>query len=268
VIQGEPYGEQPVPPRRGRRDNGLDAVCFVPLLDVDPRVGEHLLEVLRVAGVPAYLEPALDVEPYTRATSTPSPPTDRLWVDRERQEEARGIVAAQAIAEVWSRPHEDSPSQGLADPAEELAWQEIIAGFDRDPTTPEVPWPVAEDADSDVDRAARQTGTPASGTTDTATAQAEVEPPEPRPAQPKPVEDDEHFVPPPPPPVPRPPRQVVLALLLIMVGALLLLLPERLGFGPDAALALGVLSLLSAAGLLVYRLRDDRHDGPGDGAVL
>ena len=37
--------------RRGRRDNGLDAAAFVPLLDVDPRVGEHLLDVLASAGV-------------------------------------------------------------------------------------------------------------------------------------------------------------------------------------------------------------------------
>ena len=68
--------------RRGRRDNGLDAVAFVPLVDVDPRVGEHLLDVLGSAGVPAFLEPSADVEPYTRTLSLPSPPTDRLWVDR------------------------------------------------------------------------------------------------------------------------------------------------------------------------------------------
>ena len=43
--------------RRGRRDNGLDAAAFVPLVDVDPRVGEHLLDVLASAGVPAFLEP-------------------------------------------------------------------------------------------------------------------------------------------------------------------------------------------------------------------
>ena len=31
---------------RGRRDNGLDAALWSPLRDVDPRVGEHLLDVL------------------------------------------------------------------------------------------------------------------------------------------------------------------------------------------------------------------------------
>ena len=81
--------------RRGRRDNGLDAAAFVPLLDVDPRVGEHLLDVLASAGVPAYLEPSADVEPYTRALSLPSPPTDRLWVDRDQRRQARMIVDAE-----------------------------------------------------------------------------------------------------------------------------------------------------------------------------
>ena len=59
---------------RGRRDNGLDAPLWSPLRDVDPRVGEHLLDVLQVAEIAAYLEPSADVAPYTRNVSLPSPP--------------------------------------------------------------------------------------------------------------------------------------------------------------------------------------------------
>jgi hypothetical protein len=77
---------------RGRRDNGLDAALWVPVRDVDPRVGEHLLDVLEAAGIAAYLEPATDVEPYTRTVSLPSPPSDRLFVDRGRRAEARTLV--------------------------------------------------------------------------------------------------------------------------------------------------------------------------------
>jgi hypothetical protein len=124
--------------RRGRRDNGLDAVAFVPLLDVDPRVGEHLLDVLASAGVPAYLEPSADVEPYTRALSLPSPPTDRLWVDRDQRRQARMIVDAETP--LGPRPvppsRDDEPSHGLADAEEERAWQAIIAGFDAPPVDP------------------------------------------------------------------------------------------------------------------------------------
>jgi hypothetical protein len=127
--------------RRGRRDNGLDAAAFVPLLDVDPRVGEHLLDVLASAGVPAYLEPSADVEPYTRALSLPSPPTDRLWVDRDQRRQARMIVDAETP--LGPRPvppsRDDEPSHGLADAEEERAWQAIIAGFDAPAIDPHRP---------------------------------------------------------------------------------------------------------------------------------
>jgi hypothetical protein len=127
--------------RRGRRDNGLDAAAFVPLLDVDPRVGEHLLDVLGSAGVPAYLEPSADVEPYTRALSLPSPPTDRLWVDRDQRRQARIIVDAETPhgPRPVPPPRDDEPSHGLADADEERAWQDIIAGFDAPPATGRAP---------------------------------------------------------------------------------------------------------------------------------
>ena len=129
--------------RRGRRDNGLDAVAFVPLLDVDPRVGEHLLDVLGSAGVPAYLEPSVDVEPYTRALSLPSPPTDRLWVDRDQRREAREIVDAETPhgTRPQPQPRDDEPSHGLADLDEERAWQAIVAGFSAPADPAQLPGP-------------------------------------------------------------------------------------------------------------------------------
>jgi drug/metabolite transporter (DMT)-like permease len=60
-----------------------------------------------------------------------------------------------------------------------------------------------------------------------------------------------------------------MAIFLIALGTLLLLWPDLLGFGMESGLALGVLALLSAGGLLVLRLREDRFDDPDDdGAVL
>ena len=44
--------------RRGRRDNGLDAADYAVAGDVDPRVGEHLLDVLAAGGIAAYLQPS------------------------------------------------------------------------------------------------------------------------------------------------------------------------------------------------------------------
>jgi hypothetical protein len=255
----EPFDAQPTPPRRGRRDNGLGADRYVPLLDVDPRIGEHLLDVLRLAGVPAYLEPSMDVEPYTRATSIPSPPTDRLWVDRGR-DTARDIITAETSAH-RPEPHpEDAPSRGLVDPDEELAWREIISRYDRDfagkGSVP--PWPVAEDLDAPPQP---PEPTPPAAPPESRTRAAER-------AGPDRTDAEEHFVPPAPPPLPRLSKQAVLALCLIAVGALLLLWPEGIGFSEQSGLALGVVALVSAGGLLVLRLREDRYDDPDDGAVL
>ena len=127
--------------RRGRRDNGLDAASYVPLVDVDPRVGEHLLDVLGSAGVPAYLEPSADVEPYTRALSLPSPPTDRLWVDRDQSGQARRIVNAETPHGPRPRPPggDDEPSHGLADLDEERAWREIVAAWSAPAAPPRPP---------------------------------------------------------------------------------------------------------------------------------
>jgi hypothetical protein len=278
-----------LPPRRGRRDNGLPASAYVPLADVDPRVGEHLLDLLKLAGVPAYLEPSADVEPYTRALALPSPPTDRLWVDREQRAAAREIVQAEADSSGASRAPapafgpEERPSAGLSDVDEERAWEEIVATWDDDPAETVPRWPVVEDAsldadpdgdsdldthlDSDVDGDAADAGPSGrtrSGhlgpTPDSEAATVET---------PRPDEDEEHYVPPPPPPVPRLSGPALLGLALIAFGALLLITPTWVGLNEQAGFTFGVLSVLSGAGVLVLRLRDSRSDdGPDNGAVI
>jgi hypothetical protein len=286
----DPFDAQPTPPRRGRRDNGLDAERYIPLLDVDPRVGEHLLDVLRLAGVPAYLEPSIDLDPSTRATSLPSPPTDRLWVDRDRRETARDIVTAETAAGQAAQPEpdrggrpgcgaagragqpENGPSHGLPDPDEERAWRDIIAHYNQDlpaDAGPAVlpPWPVAEDLDRPVGGPTEGGGQPGPGRSRHQPRKAEE--PSRHPADDaEPTDPEEHYIPPAPPPMPRLSRQAVLALVLIAAGALMLLGPQVLGLSDQAGLALGVVALLSAGALLVLRLRKDRYDDPDDGAVL
>jgi hypothetical protein len=281
----DPFGGQPTPPRRGRRDNGLDADRYVPLLDVDPRVGEHLLDVLRLAGVPAYLEPSMDVEPYTRSASVPSPPTDRLWVDRERRDTARDIITAETSTGGTPDPDaiDDLPSRGLTDPDEELAWRDIVARYDRDDSARGgvPPWPVAEDLDRprppgpEAGRAAPpgagdRPEPPAAGGPARGRASRAAHPGRPpgHPGADGGADPEEHYIPPAPPPIPRLSKQAVVALILIAVGTVLLLSPQAVGFSAQSGLALGVVSLVSAGGLLVLRLREDRHDDPDDGAVL
>ena len=119
---------------RGRRDNGLDATLWSPLRDVDPRVGEHLLDVLQAAGIAAYLEPSADVGPYTRTVFLPSPPTDRLFVDRARR--ARGPrrrrrarpPAARARRDRAAAARPSRPPSGR-EIDEDAEWARIVAGL-------------------------------------------------------------------------------------------------------------------------------------------
>src|SRR5262249_31360048 len=79
--------------KRGRRDNGLSAAHYAAAGDVDPRVGEHLLDVLAVDGIAAYLRPSADVNPLTRSSVLHSRPTDRLYVDQVHLSTARDYLA-------------------------------------------------------------------------------------------------------------------------------------------------------------------------------
>src|SRR5256885_7085272 len=123
--------------RRGRRDNGLVAAAYAPAGDVDPRLGEHLLDVLAVRGIAAYLQPASDLHPVTRTTTLPSRPTDRLFVDREHVETARGFVAQLADESRQAEPDTDQLFAG------------IVADFDT--TAERVAWPAAQGLDDEVE---------------------------------------------------------------------------------------------------------------------
>jgi len=113
--------------RRGRRDNGLVAAEYAAAGDVDPRVGEHLLDVLGLRGIAAYLQPAADLHPVTRSTTLPDRPTDRLFVDRTHVETARSFLQQLTGAEAES-------ATDLA--ATDLASAERSGATDR-PTGPE-----------------------------------------------------------------------------------------------------------------------------------
>src|SRR5258706_7935795 len=78
--------------RHGRGDNGLVAAEYAAAGDVDPRVGEHLLDVLALDGIAAYLRPSTDLHPVTRSSTLPGRPTDRLYVDRTHLATARDYL--------------------------------------------------------------------------------------------------------------------------------------------------------------------------------
>src|SRR5439155_4225883 len=133
--------------RRGRRDNGLSAAEYAAVGDVDPRVGEHLLDVLAGAGIAAYLQPATDLHPVTRTTTLPARPSDRLFADRDHLDTARELLARLRADE---RPAEAAAPEPLD---VEAAWAGIVAGFNDRIDSGTAHWPAAEDlADGNGDR--------------------------------------------------------------------------------------------------------------------
>lgn len=270
--------------RRGRRDNGLDATDFAVAGDVDPRVGEHLLDVLAAAGIAAYLQPSADLNPITRTTTVPPRPTDRLYVDRTHLATARDYVtqlADEATAD------EAATSSG---PDIDAEWARIVAGYHAETGPDTRPWPAVEDI-----------------STDRASAAADAEPrPAPEDGVPPtagvrrlpsaadlsgisvgrrpddaslldgldsfgadlPDDPDERYTPPPPPPLPEVSKYAVVAVLAIIVGFALFLFPALLPIDRGPAIMIGFAGILGGFVTLIWRLRPGDDDDPDDGAVV
>jgi len=195
---------------RGRRDNGLEATLWSPLRDVDPRIGEHLLDLLSAVGIAAYLEPSADVEPYTRSVSLPSPPADRLFVDRSRRAEARTVVdeyVPEAGEARTTHPGSGTPTSRL-DLDEDAEWSRIVSAFE------------AEHGRTIVDDP----------------SDAPPPPPHELPVLDRP---DEHYEPPAPPPIPAPAPASLYAVLLVAAGVLLVGAPGILHLSADLGLFVG-----------------------------
>jgi hypothetical protein len=225
----------PASAHRGRRDNGLDSEEFSPVADVDPRLADHLLDVLGLQDVPAYVEPA--------PATTPSL-ADRLYVATDQTELARTVlatIAAELGIEVARDGHRHADSDlprpdPLAGIDTEAEFAAIIAGLG------ELDRPLFEFS---VSPAVHATG------------EADVEQPA------------EHFVPPPPPPLPRMAGATVMALLVTLLGLAVLIFGSALGLPTDFPLPAGVVLILFGTVLLIMRLRPEpRDDSDDDGAVV
>lgn len=290
--------------RRGRRDNGLSAAEYAAVGDVDPRVGEHLLDVLGNDGIAAYLLPATDLHPVTRTTTLPAVPTDRLFADREHLSTAKEYLArlrADESAATAADAAADPPVTGpVIDPVTpgrqpdgidlDAAWADIIAAYETEFEAAVAPWPASENLpergadDTDPDLGRRLEIDTAA--VDDTSAKADPAPTPPaRPADEPSLldaldtfgaglpdaDEDEGYTPPPPPPVPKPPLPAVLALLGIVGGLILFFKPDLLPIDEDVSRLVGFGLLLAGVTTLIWRLRpgDEDDDEPGDdGAVV
>ncbi len=290
-------------PPSGRRDNGLPSAEWGALVDVDPRLSEALLDSLAAEGVPAYVEPAQDVDSYTRAAAVPNRPLDRLWVSPSRADLARGVVSSEvadltallAEAEPGATAHDlvrpvprtaavrvlqppvlpgrptlpsaaspDLPPRaGDATPSDDDLFQQIVAGFSLPVDDPVARWPVAEDLSDDRPLPRAEPQRRRSERTEANDALPSW-------IEPEALEDEGHFEPPPAPKVPRPRLRVTLAVLVMLFGLALTFAPFQIGFDDSPLwLLLGMLLTGGGGALLVASMRDARgDDGPDDGAVV
>jgi hypothetical protein len=227
--------------------------------DVDPRVGEHLLDVLALDGIAAYLRPSTDLHPVTRTAHLPDRPTDRLFVDRTHLTTARDYLARLAA---------DSTDEN--EPDVDRAWAQIVAGYHTEVGPERGSWPAAEDVPDRAighDRPVGPPGPPAVRVSpaeegslldglDTFGAGL-------------PDESDEGYTPPPPPPLPHPSAATVLAIIGVIGGFVVFLQPRLLPFGEGTSVLLGFGAIIAGFVTLVLRLRpgdDEDDDDPDDGA--
>ncbi|MFF5082687.1 DUF308 domain-containing protein [Actinoplanes sp. NPDC000266] len=262
--------------RRGRRDNGLDAADYAAAGDVDPRVGEHLLDVLAAGGIAAYLQPTADLNPILRATTLPARPTDRLFVDRAHLDTAR-----EHLHKVTGGALPTPPDDPTAEPDIEAEWAKIVAGFHTtvDPTA--APWPEAEGMDAPPkDKEPPRLGglQSAADFSGVSLNRRRTDKPDPSvleglddlPDNPDDDDEDERYTPPPPPPLPKISKYAVFGILGVVVGFVLFLFPRLLPIDRDYVTVLGFAAIVSGAVMLVWRLRsgDDEDDDYDDGAVV
>jgi hypothetical protein len=279
--------------RRGRRDNGIDAADYAAAGDVDPRVGEHLLDVLAAGGIAAYLQPSADLNPILRATTFPARPTDRLYVDRLHLETAREHLhkLTGGAGPTPQTAPEARPEPAGGQPDVDAEWAKIVAGFHTavDPMAP--PWPAAEGIDPTrapepppADPTGDQPRPQPGGKLPSAADFSGVSLNRRRTDEPSLLdgldtfgtglessedEDDERYTPPPPPPLPHISKYAVAGVLGVVLGFLLFLFPGLIPIERNFVTLIGFAAIVGGAVTLVWRLRTgDDDDDFDDGAVV
>ena len=216
-----------------RIGNGLVALTYVPLTDVEPDLGRQLLDLLGRARIAAYLDPVPDRQDGRK----------RLYVAAEERADARTIVAAAVRGVDDRRPNQgDDPLAGVDTDA---AFSALIADWHVDTVR------AIREAERDLSR-----------------EDADWRERLMRPAAGPDWLDEDHYVPPPPPPLPRLSAPTIGAMLLIGASVFVLIAGYSLGLGTQVSMLLGVAGVLAGGWILLSRLRDQPEEEDDDGAVV
>jgi hypothetical protein len=266
----------------GRRDNGLVAQQYALVGDVEPGIGEHLLDVLAAGGIAAYLQSttlyadsdhlSTAREYLHQATDGPGRGRDAPVPPRQTGNRETGNRET-GNRETGNREAGADPPDGPVD--EDAAWASIVAGYELtvDPTAR--PWPAAEEVGTSAARPVEmdtEPGPPVHGLRrasaddqlslldglDTFGADLPDE------------DDDEGYTPPPAPPLPRISTPAILSLIAVTFGVLLFFWPSLLPVSQNAVLVLAFGSVLAGFIGLIWRLRpgDEEDDDPEQGARI
>lgn len=233
---------------------GLPAASYAKLVDVDPPLADHVLEILSSAAIPSYAEPLQgETGPY-REVRAPDRPTTRVYVERVRLAEARAAVeqrlpALRADFQADAAARMDAADMARASTAEiDQAWEQIVAGFEADA-------PDREPGSGLSARLVRQhTSPPAeSGPRDYAVAEDP---------------DEDRFVPPTPPPLPKPrDRFDGFAWGGAIGGPVVVIAAYLTGAGTWLA-GVGFAAFTAGFVTLIIRSGDRRRDDDDNGAVV
>ncbi len=235
------------------RSNGLTALSYTPVADLEPQFAAALLGELRRQGIAAYIKPVESTSaPGFAAPEFRTAVRERLYVDTTACRQVRELIAA---AEVESDLEND-----------DLTWAQIIAGYDSPVAPGRATWPAEEDVDDTAD-SERPLAAPIQPMA--------PQPPPARPAWPAvepPVNRSEDpFIPPEPPPLPHLDPYQQLAWVGLAGGPLLLLMAAL--FAVALPLWLSLAAVLGFVGgfltLVATMERRSEDDGPSDdGAVV
>ncbi len=282
------------------RDNGLFADSYLPVADLDPRVADAALDALREAGIAAYAKASPGVAGPYLDVHLPFRPSDRLFVDATAASSARTVLAGILPNEYggWVPvPEDGEPTQvpaelgGVAgsrstgEPDVDLAWEQIVAGFDAAPADPVPRWPAEEDVDAAGREATdRETGQGAGAEEAASWRGGRVirrvdagdgvssDPAAAEPAESGAPEYDEgHYVPPPPPPLPEVEPITRLAWIGLIGGPAFLLFAAVVGWQLTPTVALvAVAGFVGGFGTLIVRMKERPPTdlGGDDGAVI
>lgn len=240
--------------------NGLSAQSYVKLVDVDPPLAEHVLDILRDAGLAGYAEPlAGETGPY-REVRAPDRPTTRIFVDRERVKDARTVVserlpALRADFHADAAARADAADMARASAAEiDAAWTGIVEGFHS-----------TQAPDPHIERPTSQP--PSDGGSGLSARLVRQHSQGPRDYTPPEDPDDERYVPPPPPPLPRPRDRIdTLAWTGMIAGPTLVVVAFAGNLGAWLA-GIGFVAFTAGFAASLWR-SSSRRDDDDNGAVV